>query len=248
MSAADRRPGASRVVGVLGGMGPRATVDFYDKLVTHTPADTDQEHLRVIIWADPTVPNRQEAILADGPSPAPWLRRGIEELVRVGAEIVVMPCNTAHRFVREVLPQGVEFIDIVDVTLDALRRHPPAAVGLLATDAALASDLFQSALREIGRDVVLPSRADQAQLTEVISAVKSGAVDDSTHAHLDAIRADLRSRGAGVTIAGCTEVSALLGTAADQGGSDVIDPALELALAAIQRARASAPVSASLTG
>ncbi|MEO8851794.1 MAG: aspartate/glutamate racemase family protein [Allobranchiibius sp.] len=113
-------------------MGPRATVDFYDKLVTLTPADSDQEHLRVIIWADPTVPNRQDAILSDGRSPAPWLRRGMQELVRAGAEILVMPCNTAHRYVRDVrdvLSEGVEFIDIVDVTMDAVRRQPSKPSG-----------------------------------------------------------------------------------------------------------------------
>lgn len=248
MSAAEGSRGASRIVGVLGGMGPRATVDFYDKLVAHTPAASDQEHLRVVIWADPTVPNRQDAILADGESPAPWLRRGIEQLIRAGAEIIVMPCNTAHRFVRDVLPEGIEFIDIVDVTVETVRRHPTTAVGLLATDAALASDLFQSALHEIGRDVVLPSRTDQAQLTELIGGVKAGAADAASRERLTLILSDLAARGAGVTIAGCTEVSALLGANHVQDGPDVIDPALELALAAIQRARTSVPLSASLAG
>lgn len=248
MSLLDHQPRASRIVGVLGGMGPRATVDFYDKLVTNTPAGIDQEHLRVVIWADPTVPDRQDAILRDGPNPTPWLRHGIEELVRAGAEIVVMPCNTAHRFVRDLVPPGVEFIDIVDVTLDALQHHPPAPVGLLTTDGSLASDLFQSALREIGRDVVLPTPPDQAALTDVIAEVKAGTADTRTHERLTPIQRDLAARGAGVTIAGCTEVSALIGASPDQDELHFIDPALELALAAIQRARTFAPSSASLVG
>lgn len=224
------------MVGVLGGMGPRAMVDFYDKLVTHTPADTDQEHLRVVIWADPTVPDRQEAILRDGADPAPWLRQGIDELVEAGAEILVMPCNTAHHFLPGLLPAGVKFFSIVDVTITAVCRRSPAPVGLLATDAALVADLFQSALRTLGRDVVLPTAAAQAELTAVINEVKAGTVDASTHDRLAAILGGLVSHGAGVTIAGCTEVSALLG-AHSKSGHDVIDPALELALAAIQRAQ-----------
>ncbi|MEO8851795.1 MAG: aspartate/glutamate racemase family protein [Allobranchiibius sp.] len=119
---------------------------------------------------------------------------------------------------------------------------------MLATDGALAADLFQSTLREIGRDVVLPSDADQARLTELIGEVKAGTADATSYQRLALVLSDLAARGAGVTIAGCTEISALLGAYRVQGGPDVIDPALELALAAIQRARLFAPLSASLAG
>lgn len=236
---------SSRLVGVLGGMGPRATVDFYDRLVRLTPAATDQEHLRVVIWADPTVPSRQDAILRDGTDPTPWLVDGVTRLVDAGADLLVVPCNTVHRFVGPAVPDGVEFISIIDVTVDAVgRRGRAGAVGLLATDAALVSDLFQAALREDGRDVVLPAPADQAALRDIVEQVKANTADANSHRRLLAILDDLTARGAAVTIAGCTEISALLGTYHDTGGHDVVDPSEELAIATVDRAFAPAPALA----
>ncbi|MBA2695360.1 MAG: aspartate/glutamate racemase family protein, partial [Actinobacteria bacterium] len=149
--AEQQTPTLSKVVGVLGGMGPAATVDFYAKLVRHTPAQRDQDHLRVVIWADPTVPSRQEALLAGGTDPTPWLEEGVRHLVGSGAQIVVVPCNTIHAYLGPVLAdQPVEFLSIIDTTVRAIQRRDARRVGLLATDGALASGVFQAALDAAG--------------------------------------------------------------------------------------------------
>lgn len=228
----------SRLVGILGGMGPAATVDFYEKVVRHTPATRDQDHLRVVIWADPTVPSRQEAILGEGPDPTPWLRQGVGHLVAAGSEIIVVPCNTVHNYMPAVMrDQPVEFISIIDATVEALVNRHVQQVGLLATDAALAARLFQTAFDAVGIGVILPSPQQQSEVMTLVEAVKSGQLAPILREQLGHIMADLRARGAGVTVAGCTEISTLLGSMALAQDAEVIDPALELALKTIERAK-----------
>ncbi|MGI8946735.1 MAG: aspartate/glutamate racemase family protein [Ornithinimicrobium sp.] len=238
--AEQQTPTLSKVVGVLGGMGPAATVDFYAKLVRHTPAQRDQDHLRVVIWADPTVPSRQQALLAGGTDPTPWLEEGVRHLMGAGAEIVVVPCNTIHAYLGPVLAdQPVEFLSIIDTTVRAIQRRDARRVGLLATDGALASGVFQAALDAAGIEWLLPMPSQQEALMGVVDAVKAGRSEQRLHAQVQEMRSDLRERGAATTIAGCTEVSALLGDLSAGDDVDVIDPALELALRTIERATRS---------
>jgi aspartate racemase len=230
-------PGASRIVGILGGMGPAATVDFYAKLVRHTPAERDQDHLRVVIWADPSVPNRQEALLAGGTDPTPWLENGVSRLVASGAEIVVVPCNTVHAYLEPVMAAApVEFIDIIDVTVDAVRRRGVARVGLLATDGALASGLFQDAFDSAGIEWVLPDSAGQESVMDLVTKVKTGRVDDETREQMRRRLESLRDAGAVTVVAGCTEISALLDGMPIPDDVGVLDPATELALRTLARA------------
>lgn len=235
--AEQQSPAGSRVVGVLGGMGPAATVDFYAKLVRHTPAERDQDHLRVVIWADPTVPSRQEALLAGGTDPTPWLTEGVRRLIGSGAQIVVVPCNTIHAYLGPVMAdQPVEFLSIIDTTVQVIQRRGARTVGLLATDGALASGVFQAALDAAGIEYLLPTPSQQEALMGVVDAVKAGRADRSLHAQVQEVVADLRQRGVATTIAGCTEISTLLGDLSAGDDVDVIDPALELALRTIERA------------
>lgn len=231
-------PGAgSRLVGILGGMGPSATADFYAKLVRATPAQRDQDHLRVIIWADPTVPSRQEALLAGGPDPTPWLREGVRHLVEAGAEIVVVPCNTIHAYLGPVMAdQPVEFLSIVDATVAAIERRGVDRVGLLATDGALASGLFQSAFRVAGIEWVLPTSPQQETLTRVVEAVKAGRVGTETREKMNKLLSGLMHSGVRTVVAGCTEISTLLDLMSPSDSNDIVDPALELALHTIARA------------
>ena len=87
-----------RMVGILGGMGPAATVDLFDRIVRATPAQTDQEHLHILIDNNPAIPDRTEAILQQGPDPLPGLRAGIQGLENQGTDVIAIPCNTAHHY------------------------------------------------------------------------------------------------------------------------------------------------------
>lgn len=232
----------SRLVGVLGGMGPSATVDFYDKLVRHTPATRDQDHLRVVIWADPTVPSRQEAILTGGTDPTPWLEQGVRHLLAAGAEIIVSPCNTVHAYLPQLMANHpVEFIDIIDTTAQATRRKNIGRVALLATNAALASKLYQTALDATAVNWLLPSSQDQKQLTSVIEAVKAGHPTPPLRDQLGDILSHLNDQGVATAIAGCTEISSLLQGEPLNAAVEIIDPAVELARATISRATSPTP-------
>ena len=219
----------SRIVGILGGMGPAATVDFYDKLVRATPARTDQDHLRVVMWADPTVPDRLAAVRGAGTDPSPWLTDGVRRLQEAGAELIVSPCNTVHAFLPAVMAGvGVEFVSIIDAAVEAVDvTDQERKVGLVAADGAVESELYQRALLAAGREAVLPSPSEQAELMRIIHAVKSGDHGQSERDALSVIFAALAARGAGSVIVGCTELSVVV----DDVRTDlrVVDAAEELA-------------------
>lgn len=229
----------SRLVGILGGMGPAATADFYAKLIELTPATTDQEHLRVVIWADPTVPSRQEALLSGGTDPTPWLNAGTDQLQRCGADIIVVPCNTVHGYLPAVMDsRDVEFISIIETTIASIPATGTGEpIGLLATDGALASGIYQDALTAAGYQVSLPSSEQQQTLMRLVHEVKAGLEGSALRTDLAAVTDSLRTQGVRVAIAGCTELSTLLDGQADTNGLQVIDPAIELARETVARAQ-----------
>lgn len=142
-----------RIVGILGGMGPAATADFYAKLVRATPARTDQEHLRTLIWSDPTIPDRTGALLHGGVDPTPLLLAGALLLRAGGAAVIAVPCNTAHAFIPRIAGEvGIPFVHMIEETVLGIRaRHPHARrIGLLSTTGTQASLLYDEALRRHG--------------------------------------------------------------------------------------------------
>lgn len=217
-----------RRVGILGGMGPAATADFYTKLIRATPAGRDQEHLPVVIWADPRVPDRSAALLDGGEDPTPVLRRGVAELVRSGCEVLAVPCNTAHAFLAEAIGDAaIDLVSIVEAAAGDAQRAGITKAGLLATAGTAASGLHAEALAVRGVGVELPTEAEQQAVTAVIAAVKAGTVDTEVRSALLAVVDGLAARGADGVISACTEVIlALDGTAPSL---PVIDPAVSLA-------------------
>ncbi|GAA1940169.1 aspartate racemase [Brevibacterium antiquum] len=232
----------SRTIGILGGMGPAATVDFYDKLVRCTPGSRDQEHLRVALWADPTVPDRIRALAGTGPDPTPWLEQGIAHLIACGAEILVVPCNTIHIYLPKVMRnKDIEFISIIDAAVDAaVDARVDTSIGLLATDATLASCLYQQALEARGLKTILPSPEMQSLLKNIIGQVKAGNTGQQVRDDVSTILKQLGDT-ATAAIAACTEISVIL----NQIDSDIriIDPSLALARKAVKRAQAPLPLT-----
>lgn len=233
----------SRIVGILGGMGPAATVDFYEKLIKATPATRDQDHLRVAMWADPTVPDRTQALCAGGEDPTPWLERGVRHLVGCGAEILVAPCNTIHTYMPAVMDgYDIEFISIVDASVEATKQSADGGkIGLLATGALIESGLYKDALRTEGLEPVLPSESSQDALMQVIYRVKSGDTGRMVRGRALGILEELRTGGATTVVAACTEMSVLI-THLD-AGIRIIDPSRALAAKTVERAlRSPAPI------
>lgn len=205
--------GIGKVVGVLGGMGPDATVDFMAKVIALTPAGKDQDHVHMLVDHNPKVPNRQAAILGNGEDPGPEIAAMARRLEAAGADFLVIPCNTAYVFEASILEAvNIPLISIIDETIAAISQQCPAAkaVGLLATNGCLKANVYQLALRAKGLDPVLPDDDQLDELMGLINGIKAGnqseAVSDATRA----LANTLVSRGAQVIVAGCTEIPLVL--------------------------------------
>lgn len=196
--------------GVLGGLGPAATIDFMRRVLELTPAETDQQHVRLIVDQNPTLPSRQRAILEDGDSPAAGLAAMAAGLEAAGADFLVMPCNTAHVYTDDIVgATAIPFVSIVDVTLDAL-GNDAGPVGLLETPALAAAGLYRQALSARGVDSRVLDDEDCERLMEFAYAVKRGNADSAIRAGMKALAAKLVDRGAGAIISACTEVPLVL--------------------------------------
>jgi len=236
-----------RVIGILGGMGPEATIDLFAKIVKFTGAHTEQAHFRILIDNNPKIPSRPLAIEGRGPSPLPALRRSARLLAAAGADFIVMPCVTAHYFYRPLARASkVPIVDLVRETASHVRVRFPrvTAVGLLATTATVRVGLFQKAFDGQEVQVLTPAAGVQQRFVMRALFSKKGikAVGPSAWAKrliVDAAHS-LVARGAQVVIAGCTEVPLVL-----QDGDlsvPVVDPIAVLAHAAIGRARGTVPI------
>lgn len=202
-----------KTIGVLGGMGPWATLDFFEKLLRLTPAKTDQEHLRVIIDNNPKIPDRSPAIMGTGEDPTPALVAGARTLQQAGADVIVIPCNTAHYFYERVQNAvSIPVLHIMEEVAATAREEVPTArvLGILATAAAVSSGLYARACARRGIEVVNPDPSGQQVVNRAIYAVKGGQMGPEITAGLKKIADGLVGRGAQALVLGCTELPFVL--------------------------------------
>ena len=208
MSMSDETRG---VIGVLGGMGPLATIDFMHKVLTATPADADQDHVPVIVSSIPQVPDRTAAFRGEGASPLAAMIASGRRLVRAGASLVVIPCNTAHLWFDDLQSAlGLTMLHLVDAALeDAIATvGSHATIGLLCTDATLASGLYMNRTPQVRW--ALPTAHEMLDwVMPGIQAVKAGELDRGGEL-LGAAAQALARRGAQALVLGCTEVPLVL--------------------------------------
>ena len=198
-----------RTVGVLGGLGPAATVDFMDKIVRATPAERDQDHVRLIVDINPAVPCRHAAIAGRGPSAAPALAEMARGLERAGADFLVMVCNTAHAFEAEIrAATSLPFVSIVEETVEeALRRRPGLGrAGVLAATGCLDAGLYDRAFASRNVEVLTLSPEGHAAFMGLIGEIKAGRLGEEVRAGMRRLAGELIDAGAEVLVAGCTEV------------------------------------------
>ncbi|MHB8648248.1 MAG: cysteate racemase, partial [Thermomicrobiales bacterium] len=226
------------IVGILGGMGPAATADLYTKIIAATPATRDQDHLHIVIWADPTVPDRSTALLHGGEDPTPWLIRGAAQLVAMGASLIAVPCNTAHAFFPALERAiAVPFVHMMDEIASSVEVMYPSVerVGLLATTGTIASGLYQEWFATHHIEVVVPN--DDLQERVVMGAihrVKAGQIGQETTRLLLEAAEYLIEHGAEALIAGCTELPLVFRDG--DASVPIIDPTRVLAEAVVRRA------------
>ncbi len=201
-----------KMVGILGGVGPLATVYFMEMLVRMTDARADQEHIDAVVFQHASIPDRTKYILGQsGENPLDKMTADAQKLEAMGASFLVLPCNTAHYFF-DSIQQSVS-IPMLNIVEEAVRYaaalHPGLRrVGILATDGTIATHTYQAVCAKNGLEAVAPEREDQRTVMEIIySQVKAGAPVDMDAFH--AVAARLRRRGCGAVILGCTELSVL---------------------------------------
>lgn len=224
-----------KTIGILGGMGPLATADLFQKIVSLTAAGSDNEHIRVYIDSNSSIPDRTAAILGGGPDPLPAMRDSLRKLEACGADCVIMPCNTAHYFLPRL--QGltdIPFLSMLEAAARACRaKFPGRTAAVLATRGTLASGLYQAALEGEGVPYLLPEEEEQDALMEVIyGGVKAGAPPERYRAAFLSVLEGLSARGADYFILGCTELP--LAFRLLDLSQPSLDPTEELARAAIR--------------
>ncbi len=211
---AERRSGASAslTVGVIGGLGPEATLDFFAKVLRATPAERDQDHLHLIINNNPKVPNRNEAVAGTGPSCGPELAKSAQALERAGADLLVMPCNTAHAFAADIREAvQIPLMSLIDETASATRaQHPQLRrVGILATSGCLQAGLYREAFGRVGLETLEPSGAALERFMAALYDVKANR-KEAARLVVRELAQNLVEEGAEALVAGCTEVPLVL--------------------------------------
>jgi aspartate racemase len=207
-------------IGILGGMGPMAGVLLQRLIIEHTPAKCDQDHIQVVCFTNPKIPDRTESLARDGG--ASYLLSVIESLSlleNAGCDSALIPCNTAHARMREIAAStSLHILDMVHLAVGELTALNIKKVGLLATDGTLDSAIYQ---RNTAFEWIVPDGEDQKSVMELIYAIKAG---DRDHAEekIDSLLSHLFQKGAEVVVFGCTELSLFFEKFAKQ--YKIIDP------------------------
>lgn len=203
---------ATKTVGVIGGLGPAATLDFFDRILKRTKASADQDHLRLIIDNNTKAPDRNAFMRGEGPSPVPALVASARGLETAGAEFVVMACNTTHAWEPEIRAAlKIPFISMPAETVAAVAGLRAKKAGVLAVDGCLRADIYQAQLKAKGVEPVLLPADSQRSFMDVVYRIKSGDVGATSQRVMQTLAGKLVAAGAEVVIAGCTEVPLVLG-------------------------------------
>lgn len=225
-----------KAIGIIGGMGPMATLDLFGKLIANTDAQNDAEHIRVYIDCHTGIPDRTKAILHGGESPVPYIVESARKLADMGADFLLIPCNTSHCFYDEIAAASpVPIVHMIRETARELGKQGVSLVGLLATDGTLQSGIYQSELQKQGIHTVCPNEEEQREVMRLIyEGVKADAPCFDT-AVIAGMLDRMKALGAQRMVLGCTELP--LGF--ERYGlpcGNTVDPSLIAARVAIVRA------------
>jgi aspartate racemase len=222
-----------KILGVLGGMGPAATAEFLRLLAVHAPAERDQEHPRVVLLSNPRVPDRTAAIRGAGEDLTHRLQEDLLRLVDWGADLLAVPCNTAHPFIndfREELP--VPLVHIVEVTLAEAKRRIPGGGWLVATSGTVESRIYQNEAHKHGYPLHVPGDDTQAAIHKTTLLVKANHTQEAARQLRVALQR-LRGEKNLPIVAACTEIP-LAYTSADLPPGEMVSSLEALALSCLR--------------
>lgn len=222
-----------KTIGIIGGMGPLATCDLFQKIINLTDASCDQEHIRVLIDNNTCIPDRTAAILGRGEDPVAQMVDSAKKLSQIGADVLIMPCNTAHYFHERVSKEvDVPLLHMINETAMAVKNKGITRVGLLATDGTVRSGVYARAFEQVGVEMLTPSSEGQkAVMGMIYDGVKAGNYDLDLSGFRNAMK-ELLDAGTETLILGCTELPVAFGMFGFN--EPHIDPTAILAAAAIR--------------
>lgn len=227
-------------VGILGGMGPMATVDLFKKIIECTPAIIDQDHLKIIVYCNPQIPSRIDAIMNGSESPEKELIQSAQFLEKAGADIWVMPCNTAHFWYQNIQNSlTIKLLNMIENTAEYVKQHYISSHAektmLFATSATVKTKLYQKTFAAKGLTLIEPQAEEQKIVSGAINETKAGKLDQNPF--LPAMRQLIekyRKLGVNSFIAGCTEIPLVLNHL--PGNYSKIDPTSLLAREVVKQA------------
>jgi aspartate racemase len=202
-----------KVIGLLGGMGPEATIDVFQKIVKKTDAKTDEDHIRIVIDNNPKMPSRQDAILKGTESPGPVMASVAKKLEQAGADCIIICANTAHYFYNDVRDAvRIKVFHIIEETVQEIKRSNTkiSKVGVLATNGAIKVKIFDSAFQKQQIEVLkLPDKL-QNKVHDAIFSFKYGGLSNELITIMREAIQHLTYLGAEAIVLGCTEIPIIL--------------------------------------
>ncbi|AFL99012.1 aspartate racemase [Desulfitobacterium dehalogenans ATCC 51507] len=198
----------NKVIGILGGMGPLATVDMFNKIVTLTEATRDQDHIHLIIDNYPGIPNRLDFLLGDGESPEKAMVESALKLQSMGADAIIMPCNTAHYFYDAIKKHlRIDFINMIEETAKEIKKESTRCkkIGLLATRGTYNTGVYDKTFASYDMEVIKPDEEGRQAIADLILAIKVGQ-DTFDLTSIYRVIAQLKKKNAEILVLGCTEL------------------------------------------
>lgn len=198
-----------KTIGIIGGMGPLATVHLFERIVLRTRAERDQEHIRVLIDSNTNIPDRTKAILGNGEDPVKELVNSAKILENSGADFLIMPCNTAHYFIGEIKKHvNIPFIDMPEETAKYTyeKYGKDAVVGIMATDGTIKSKIYENYYANQGIKTVIPVKTQEKIMEFIYDVIKKGNYNAGADLLFECAD-ELSELGANAFLLGCTELS-----------------------------------------
>lgn len=206
-------PAPEKIVGIIGGMGPEATVDLMQRVIRLTPAKDDADHIRCFVDNNPKVPSRIKALIeGTGESPGPTIAAMAKNLESWGADFIAIPCNTAHYYHAEAQAAvRIPVLNLMELVVAASLRRIPGlrTVGLLASPAVRMIELYERYFRAEGAEVIYPEQAQEKHLLEAIKDVKMGNAGEEPRRAMRDAADNLARHGADLAVIACTELSVI---------------------------------------
>lgn len=228
----------NKIIGIVGGMGPLASCDLYEKIIINTKAQKDCEHIHILLDSNTDIPDRTKAILHHGESPVPYILKSAQELEKIGAEIIVLACNTSHYFLDDVRRGiNVPVLSMIDACLEAVLNQGITKAALFATEGTVKSGIYQKTFNKNGIELIIPDERQQKIVTDVIYEGVKAYCKAYNSLEFQELVEEFEKEGAQTCLLACTELPVFV---KDKGiWGKFIDSSLELAKLAIRESGAN---------